>query len=73
MAHLPEDKVFGHDALDGGIAPDVPVEHLAGKLLHILYIHHQPAILCPANLPRLMQRGENVKQNILLGWLLCQL
>jgi len=42
---LPEDEVLSDDGTDGLVAPHVPVQTLAGKVLHVLNVDHQPLVL----------------------------
>ena len=42
---LPEDKVFSDDGAHCLVAPHVPVQTLAGEVLHVLDVDHQPLVL----------------------------
>ena len=53
------DNVF-----DSCIAPDVSVQHLTGKLLHVLNIDHQPLVGCPASITGLSQYTKPVSTTL---------
>ena len=42
---LPEDEVLSDDGPHGLVAPHVPVQTLAGEVLHVLDVDHQPLVL----------------------------
>jgi len=53
--------MFVNNSLYSRVAPDVAVQHLAGELLHVLNVDHQPFIGCPASITGLRSTQTNAK------------
>lgn len=44
-SHLPKNEMLADDVLYSFVAPDVAVETLTGKILHVLNVYHEPFVL----------------------------
>lgn len=58
ISHLPEDEVVPDDVLHSLVAPHVTVEALAGKILHVLNVYHEPLVLHLTTLLGLEAEGK---------------
>jgi len=48
--------MFVNNKFDAGVAPDIAVQHLARKLLHVLYVDDQPLVGRPSRVTCLQQQ-----------------
>lgn len=58
ISHLPKNEVVPDDVLHSLVAPDVTVEALAGKILHVLDVYHEPLVLHLTTLLGLQAEGK---------------
>lgn len=59
-SYLPEYEVLPDDGPDRVVAPHVSVETLAGKVLHILDVDHQPLVLQLTTVLRLERERSRI-------------
>lgn len=60
-SYLPEYEVLPDDGPDRVVAPHVSVETLAGKVLHILDVDHQPLVLQLTTVLRLERERSQIR------------